>query len=313
MTIQLPDLDDRSYEDLVRELRDAIPKYSRQWNNYNPSDPGMILLELLAWVGETLFYRANYVTPASYLQFLKLVAGYGHASLDDPDDTSGNHPHTELLNYIKAVEAVQTVPDLPEMQVKAHRFLHTQYRAVTLSDFKNIVLERFDAVKRVETLVNGDVITIIVIPDTAQRPSLPGLITQIRTFLEPRLLLGCLVTVKPAEYLYLSLKIELIWETYLLDRQVAVRAVQEKVAVYLDSVSGGVARTGRPYGQPLTVVELFRVIKEVSGVAGVRSIATADAVSSGWRKLEQLPVKGLIDILPDRIWVGEVTEETVSS
>lgn len=75
MPLQLPNLDDRTYNDLVQEALTLIPANAPQWTNYNPSDPGITLLELLAWLTEMLIYRANRVPSANVEKFLKLLNG----------------------------------------------------------------------------------------------------------------------------------------------------------------------------------------------------------------------------------------------
>ncbi len=75
MSIPIPNLDDRSFEDLMKEARALIPRYNKDWTNYNPSDPGITLLELFSWLGEMVIYRTNQVPDASYINFLKLIAG----------------------------------------------------------------------------------------------------------------------------------------------------------------------------------------------------------------------------------------------
>ena len=71
--IPLPKLDDRKWEDLVREAIDLIPKYCPEWTNHNASDPGITLLELFAWLIEVLLYRLNRVGDKNYLAFLNLM------------------------------------------------------------------------------------------------------------------------------------------------------------------------------------------------------------------------------------------------
>jgi hypothetical protein len=75
MSIPIPNLDDRSFEDLMKEARALIPQYNRDWTNHNPSDPGITLLELFSWLGEMVIYRTNQVPDESYINFLKLIAG----------------------------------------------------------------------------------------------------------------------------------------------------------------------------------------------------------------------------------------------
>jgi hypothetical protein len=75
MSIPIPNLDDRSFEDLMKEARALIPRYNKDWTNHNPSDPGITLLELFSWLGEMVIYRINQVPDESYINFLKLIAG----------------------------------------------------------------------------------------------------------------------------------------------------------------------------------------------------------------------------------------------
>lgn len=68
-----PQLDDRSYDDLRRELVRRIPVHSPEWTDHNPSDPGIALLEVFAWLGENLLYRLNRVPEKAQAEFLNLL------------------------------------------------------------------------------------------------------------------------------------------------------------------------------------------------------------------------------------------------
>jgi Baseplate J-like protein len=68
-----PDLDDRSWQDLVDEARALIPKYAPQWTDHGPGDPGIALIELFAWLVEGLIYKLNRVPEKHYLAFLNLL------------------------------------------------------------------------------------------------------------------------------------------------------------------------------------------------------------------------------------------------
>jgi hypothetical protein len=52
-------LDDRTYADLVAEAISQIAVEYPEWTDYNPSDTGIILIELLAWLTEMTLYRAD--------------------------------------------------------------------------------------------------------------------------------------------------------------------------------------------------------------------------------------------------------------
>jgi|GEM_PF-791148 len=75
MPIPLPDLDDRGYAELLDEARTLIPSLAPEWTNHNPSDPGITLLELFAWLSEMLAWRTNQVTDATLRGFLRLLNG----------------------------------------------------------------------------------------------------------------------------------------------------------------------------------------------------------------------------------------------
>ena len=68
-----PKLDDRSFHDIVEEAISMIPRYSPDWTNHNPSDPGITLIELAAWMTDLLIYRLNQVPDKNYVAFLNLL------------------------------------------------------------------------------------------------------------------------------------------------------------------------------------------------------------------------------------------------
>ncbi len=66
-------LDDRTYEELMAEALMQIPLYSEEWTNYNPSDPGMTILENLTAFEILQQNRINQITPAIQQKLLKLA------------------------------------------------------------------------------------------------------------------------------------------------------------------------------------------------------------------------------------------------
>jgi len=73
MPIKHPLVDDRSFEDLVLELRSRIPVYSQEWTDHNDSDPGITLLELFSFLREQRPYRFNRILGTTYLDFLRVL------------------------------------------------------------------------------------------------------------------------------------------------------------------------------------------------------------------------------------------------
>ncbi len=73
MPIPVPNLDDRRYQDLLDEARARIPVHTPEWTNFQPSDPGITLVELFAFMTETLLYRCNLVPERNRRTFLNLL------------------------------------------------------------------------------------------------------------------------------------------------------------------------------------------------------------------------------------------------
>ena len=73
MPIILPRLDDRRFDDLVRDgiahARETCP----EWTDFNAGDPGVTLIEVFAFLTDALLYRLNRVPPKLQLALLNLV------------------------------------------------------------------------------------------------------------------------------------------------------------------------------------------------------------------------------------------------
>jgi predicted phage baseplate assembly protein len=68
-----PALDDRSYDDIVQEMLANIPAHTPEWTNPQPGDPGRTLIELFAWLADTILYRANLIPERQRIAFLRLL------------------------------------------------------------------------------------------------------------------------------------------------------------------------------------------------------------------------------------------------
>ena len=73
MPIRPPNLDDRRYEEILREARALIPQYSPEWTNLSDADPGMTLVQLFAWMTEMIIFRLNQVPDKTYIHFLNFI------------------------------------------------------------------------------------------------------------------------------------------------------------------------------------------------------------------------------------------------
>lgn len=67
------DLALEGFDEILKSAKSEIPKIYPEWTNHNPSDPGITMLELLAYLAEVQRYRLNYIHKGHYLRYLKLL------------------------------------------------------------------------------------------------------------------------------------------------------------------------------------------------------------------------------------------------
>jgi len=73
MPLQAPNLDNRTYADILAQAKTLIPRYAPAWTNQSDTDPGITLMQLFAWMTELIIYRLNQVPDLNYIKFLQLI------------------------------------------------------------------------------------------------------------------------------------------------------------------------------------------------------------------------------------------------
>ena len=102
------DLDDQRFEDIVREAEGRLPWLCPSWTDHNPHDPGITILELMAWFKETLQYEINRVGPDTERKLLELAGTFlrpeqaARCPLDIPPDA----PPRPVLSSLETPEGV---------------------------------------------------------------------------------------------------------------------------------------------------------------------------------------------------------------
>jgi predicted phage baseplate assembly protein len=128
MALPLPVLDDRRWADLVEEARALIPLYAPEWTDHNLHDPGITLVELLAWTAEMDLYQLNRIPASHRRKFLELLGIEPHPPIPartvisfglvrGPDaldlpvalEVEGTSERGEVVRF-RTMEPVQVVP-----------------------------------------------------------------------------------------------------------------------------------------------------------------------------------------------------------
>lgn len=65
--------DSRTYRDLLNEALARVPAHNPEWTNLSNSDPGVTLLQLFAFMTESIIYRANLIPERNRMKFLRLL------------------------------------------------------------------------------------------------------------------------------------------------------------------------------------------------------------------------------------------------
>ena len=147
MPIRPPALDDRSYQDLVEELLARIPAHTPEWTHPRPGDPGQTLLELFAWLTDTLLYRANLIPERQRLAFLRLlgvsmrsaVPAQGLVSLQIDDDAVTQAVAIQARAAIEKPVIFETRTELTVLPVTAEAFYKRPLNADEQENFAAVV------------------------------------------------------------------------------------------------------------------------------------------------------------------------------
>lgn len=68
-----PRLEDRSYDELLADALARIPVHTPEWTTFHHADPGVTLLELFAFLTESVAYRANLLPERQRARMLELL------------------------------------------------------------------------------------------------------------------------------------------------------------------------------------------------------------------------------------------------
>jgi len=287
MPLQLPNLDDRCYADLVEEGRSLIPTYAPEWTNHNPADPGIMLVELFAFLSEMLLYRLNRVTAANVLSFLKLLNGTDWNPFAEEErklTESEKAGIKEKLKKLSPEELAQLiVHHVPKTVLKLRRL----ERAVSCNDFETLALAADTRVGRTHCLPRINIkvdleqekpghVSVIILPRSPTEPDLLGLIAAVENSLTPKLLLTTQLHVVGPQFVTVGIKGTVVPFSDELEPALQQRVV-EAVKNFFDPRTGGEDGKGWPFGRNVFVSEIYSLLDQLAGVDYVTSVTLTPA------------------------------------
>jgi len=73
VALPTPNLDDRTFQQLVDEAKRMVQTRCPEWTDHNVSDPGVTLIETFAYMVDQLVYRVNQIPDRNFIKFLELI------------------------------------------------------------------------------------------------------------------------------------------------------------------------------------------------------------------------------------------------
>lgn len=285
MAVPQLNLDDRTFDQLAAEGRALIARYFPAWTDYNPSDPGITLIELFAYLAEAAIYQIDRVPERSLERFAALVGIERQVA----------EPIAQTLG--RALAAIQQ-----------------RYRAVTTTDFETLAHEAnrsaIARAKAVVTAAGGDtapapgsfppdqVVNVIIVPSdpTMTAVQLQALCDQVFAYLAPRRLITTRIRVVPPDHTGVEIS-AILARARGSDTIALGDNVRQQVTKFLDDRGGGFDGNGWPFGRALYRSDLYRLIEGIDGVDHVEELRlNGDASRSEIQLVSPLSLVGPVQL-----------------
>jgi hypothetical protein len=260
MAIPQLDLDDRTFDQLTTEGRALIQRYFPAWTDYNPSDPGITLIELFAYLIEAAIYQINRVPERSLERFAGLVGV----------ERQVGEPIARTLSRSLAE-------------------IRQRYRAVTENDFE-VLATQAGAVARAKAVVTANVqkigaepgvfpadqlVRVVIVPSDASMAAgqLQALCNQVFAFLAPRRLITTRIKVVPPDTTPTSISVTVARAAVSRLDAVTLRSnVDQSITNFFDDRVGGFDGKGWPFGRSVYRSDLYRLIEGLDDVDHVEEL-----------------------------------------
>ena len=271
MPLSVPNLDDRTYDDLVEEALAMLPRYAPAWTNHNPSDPGITLIELLAYFTELLIYRLNRVTRETKIRFLQLLCGS-----ETYDKTRWTELSSDEVEEGAAAGRARFAAHAASGYREDYEYLAREATAQNPSDMADSQGSILRAPKPLatddrsrENDAPGHVSVVVLPAGELPRDAVGALISQVRDYLEPRRLLATRLHVVEPFFLWVTLSAKIHMRPDAgedVRRNARENALKKLQAYFSPLLGGGPQREGWPFGRALYLSEVYEALEQVEGV-----------------------------------------------
>lgn len=273
MPIELPVLDDKRYADLMEEARTSIPRLYPGWTDHNPSDPGMTLVELFAWLTDILIYRVGRLPDERILAFLRLLCGPDFALAKGEVIEDGIR---RALGAVRERWRAVSADDYEFLTMRSWPRTEPAASLERIARVRCIPERNLGAADKLAPAPGYISVIIAPAPEDASpwaQPS-PALLEGLSAFFEPRRLLTTRVCLVGPSYVPVSITATI----YLNDSGVASQVRPNAVAAlqrFLDPFAGGDDERGFPFGGEAKISKLNAILEGVRGVDFTEGVSIA--------------------------------------
>ena len=268
MALPVPNLDDRNYEQLVAEERALIPRNFPEWTDHNPSDPGITLLELFAFLMETAIFQINRVPDRSLANFAALV-GRARKPGESIQQAVGE-ARESLEPGARAIMA----PEMENLARQAAPEKIGRVKAILLENRDNPTVFPFE-----------QIIQLVVVPFGEEDAGV-DLRQTVFEFVRQRCLITTRLQVVSPSYTYVQVDVTVVrdpaspWQKSRIQEE-----LEQRIRNLLSPTTGGDLGSGWEFGRSVFRSELCEVIEGTPGVEHMHRL-----LLNGKEDVEELPL-----------------------
>ena len=285
MPIQIPNLDDRNYHQLMKETAGVIARYFPEYADIGPADPAVAINELFGYLFDITMYQLNRITPETRTNFAALLGikeEYGR-------------PPEEALRL-------------------AHAKLSRIDRMVTAADIETVVKKESlsgemcsEPVRRVWVRPNetaGEALRVYIVQAGAltfvanrHKQDIRNLYTLIRR----RSPIGTRLQITHAPVLSMGVSTEIVKrKDSTISANGLARDIKDRLTAYINPLTGGDSGNGWAFGKAVSRGDIYGVIEGTPGVDHVASLSIKVSSEPFFGATDTLtpPIGGLLR-LPD--------------
>ena len=285
MPLQIPNLDDRNYDQLIRETDVLVARYFPEYADIGPADPAVAVNELFCHLFDLTMYQLNQITPDARSNF---------ASLLGIEQVYGRPPEEALrlaLAKLSRVDRAITTGDIEAILKKAHllRNLHG------------------GPILRVWTRPGesaGKPLRVFVVQNTQKRSTALAAKTRdedLRTLynlLRERGPIGTRYLLAHAPLQKICVSAEIVKrQDSTIGRDSLAADIDKKLGAFIHPLTGGDSGDGWPFDKAVSRGDIYNIIEGMPGVDHVKSLYIKKSDDASYSAVDMLspPEGGLLE------------------